>query len=354
MTHTTWQSHKNERGMVSFMVTLIMILVISLIVIGFSQITRRNQQELRDRQLSTQAFYAAESAINTATEVIRRTSADSIAAKSNCSTATSDASPYTAGISPVLATDPDVRYTCLLVNPVVPDLRTSADTLSSSVVRIDATDKDTGSSLPLRQLMFRWSNADGDVDGSVGGCATAGTLTRFPKNGAGCGYAVLRADLLIASGNGSTTTNPQSLNNNTYTVYFRPMQSAGSAGVLDQKVTVVGAPCTQAAKQCTARLDLPMDMTGKYIYARLSTLYKNAPAITVDGTVGGVEDSAFFRGQIQIDATGKAQDVLRRVQVRVPNDLSFDSDAPAFAAWSATSVCKQFTAAPGVFADSCP
>ncbi|HET6924792.1 MAG TPA: pilus assembly PilX N-terminal domain-containing protein, partial [Candidatus Saccharimonadales bacterium] len=56
----------DERGMVSIMVTLVMIIVITLIVIGFAQVVRRNQRETLDRQLSTQAYYAAETGINDA------------------------------------------------------------------------------------------------------------------------------------------------------------------------------------------------------------------------------------------------------------------------------------------------
>ena len=45
-------------------------IVMSLIVLGFAQISRRNQRESLDRQLSTQAFYAAESGVNDARELI--------------------------------------------------------------------------------------------------------------------------------------------------------------------------------------------------------------------------------------------------------------------------------------------
>jgi len=44
---------KNQTGLVSIMVTIIMMLVISLIVLGFATVTRRNTREALDRQLST-------------------------------------------------------------------------------------------------------------------------------------------------------------------------------------------------------------------------------------------------------------------------------------------------------------
>src|ERR1700761_8288581 len=59
---------RDEQGMVSILVTMIMVIVISLIVIGFAEVSRRNQREALDNQLSTQAYYAAESGVNAAVQ----------------------------------------------------------------------------------------------------------------------------------------------------------------------------------------------------------------------------------------------------------------------------------------------
>lgn len=351
-----------ERGMVSFMVTLIMIMVITLIIVGFSQITRRNQQAQRDRQLSSQAFYAAESGVNSAVRVIRSTPANEVATKTTCTTATSDASPYTTGINPVLSSNPDVRYTCLLVNPLVADLKTSANTKNSSVLMIDATDEDATGSKPLTNISIEWQSAEGDpLNGDAAGCTTSDKLGTFAKNSENCGYGVLRVDLLMATGNGSNTTNANALNDNVRSIFLQPLASGGGNGAVDinKKANVIGAKCDKTRKQCSVRLSLP-DMSGKYLYARFSSLYKNTPNIKVDGTYqGSGQDGAFFRGQVQIDSTGKAQDVLRRVQVRVPNESLFEPNSPVNAIWSSSSICKQFTIVPpggdsDHFKDNCP
>src|SRR3954464_6641054 len=60
----------SEAGMASFLIVMILMLVITLIVIGFAQVTRRNSREALDRQLSSQAFYAAESGVNVTTNAI--------------------------------------------------------------------------------------------------------------------------------------------------------------------------------------------------------------------------------------------------------------------------------------------
>jgi Tfp pilus assembly protein PilX len=59
-----------EQGLVSIVVTMIFLIVLSLIVVGFAQVARREQRESLDRQLSSQAFYAAESGINIAKSAI--------------------------------------------------------------------------------------------------------------------------------------------------------------------------------------------------------------------------------------------------------------------------------------------
>ncbi|HSX32249.1 MAG TPA: pilus assembly PilX N-terminal domain-containing protein, partial [Candidatus Saccharimonadales bacterium] len=75
-----------ESGMVAIMVTIILMIVISLIVLGFAQIARRNQRQSLDRQLSTQAFYAAETGVNDASKVIKAAIASgaTVAAKPTC------------------------------------------------------------------------------------------------------------------------------------------------------------------------------------------------------------------------------------------------------------------------------
>jgi len=72
----------------------------------------------------------------------------------------------------------------------------------------------------------------------------------------------------------------------------------------------------------------------------------------VDGTnaSGGI---SFKDAQAIIDATGKAQDVLRRVQVTVPLQ-QYSSVIPEGAVQSTASVCKQFSTYSGYYQSNCP
>src|SRR5688572_1479839 len=106
-------SHQQkEAGMVAIMVTMILMIVISLIVLGFAQISRRNQRQTLDRQLSTQAFYAAETGINDAAELIKGASGV-VPDKPDC--ASSGGGFYT--LTPTIDATNNVEYTCLTVDP---------------------------------------------------------------------------------------------------------------------------------------------------------------------------------------------------------------------------------------------
>ena len=56
---------RNQDGLVSIIIVVILMIVISIIVLSFAKVVRNEQRQTLDRQLSTQAYYAAESGVNT-------------------------------------------------------------------------------------------------------------------------------------------------------------------------------------------------------------------------------------------------------------------------------------------------
>ncbi len=81
---------------------------------------------------------------------------------------------------------------------------------------------------------------------------------------------------------------------------------------------------------------------------RVRSIY-NSNSLTVTATTTGGVASDLTGNQALIDSTGKANDVLRRVQARVPLRKSNDT-IPDFAIESVDSLCKRFRAAPGIVA----
>jgi hypothetical protein len=334
---------KDQRGLVSFMITIIMMLVISLIVIGFTQVTNRNRREQLDRQLSTQAFYAAESGVNAAATIVK---ADFLTPTGVATQDTCDGTTYPATS---LNSDSSVGYTCVLVNPTVPSIVTNANPQTSSVFPLNPVDSD-GNAVAPTQLTFTWSAAQGKT-ASNSGCQTS---AQFPKNDSTytCAFGLLRVDLMMGSGGGSATA----FANNTISLFMQPLASGSSPQTITNfsspKGIIVGAQYNSTDRTYTATVPLAAAAQSTQYYVRITTLYYDSPRIVVDGTnaSGGI---SFKDAQAIIDATGKAQDVLRRVQVTVPLQ-QYSSVIPEGAVQSTASVCKQFSTYSGYYQSNCP
>jgi hypothetical protein len=75
-------------------------------------------------------------------------------------------------------------------------------------------------------------------------------------------------------------------------------------------------------------------------YVRLKAIYKPV-SVYVQATDSGGTALKMQGAQAIVDATGKAQDVVRRIQVRVP--LSASYYFPEFAVESGNTICKRYS-----------
>lgn len=330
----------NEKGMVSIMVTMILMIVIALIVIGFAQLSRRTARETLDRQLSTQAFYAAEAGINDARNLIRTAVAagNAVPAKTNCSL---DAStPFYGVLNPVLNAADDVSYSCLLVNPNPKSLQYNDIGVKGTIVPLISA---TGSN--FTSVKLNWQSKT-DSTTPMAGCPSTVTGTFSSTADWTCGYGVLRFDLVPVSGN----LNAATLGAGTMTTFAVPITSGGTGSIN----FAAGANGTAGALCNNTGCELTINglNTNQY-YMRVSSIYQNvALQITPSDANGTV---ATTEAQVVIDATGKAQDVLRRVQVRVPYDATTSTNMmPDNALESTDSICKRFSAMAGKWLGNTP
>lgn len=339
----------DEQGMVSFLVTLIMIMVITLIVVGFSEVTRHNSRETLDRQLSAQAFYAAESGINVTqasiVSYITTSGTAGLPAKTAC---ISDYDPTRAGgvgAGPIVPLSTKVGYTCVLVDPTPPTLKFPVTQTDSTVTPINANAN-------LKSLTVSWPMQNGESQ-----TACAGANNQFiPISGSGtvwgsdCSFGLLRLDLVTNPG--STVQNSSTLAGNTISVFLTPRGSHSGAtsvsfGGATTAYVVSGVDATSGSGRCSsgvckATITLP-DNSSTY-ELRATALYKDAVPVVVSG----VTDSGpakFSGSQAIVDVTGQAQDELRRVQTRV-SLFSSGNSVPANAVASSQSICKDFAILP--------
>lgn len=328
----------DQRGMVSIMITLIMMLVISLIVVGFAQVSNRNRREALDRQLSMQAFYAAESGVNAAVSTIRAALAagTTVAAQDQCTD-----SEYYNSSSAKLVDDGSVAYTCVLVNPRVSKIVTPANLTEPAIVPINTVDN-TGAPVQASSLTLSWSPPDGGVPGTTG-CLTTGT---FPVNGIAytCAFGVLRVDLFKLDG--TSVSSAANLAGSTATFYLKPTTSGSGlqdvSSFTTPKAYVVNASYDTSSGMYRATINF--NAPAAHYYARITTLYKPAKTVEISSSNG----TYFADAQATVDVTGRAQDVLRRVQVRVPLQ-DYNSTLPVAAVQSGNDVCKRFAVSPTTF-----
>ena len=320
-----------QSGVVSFLVTLIMMLVISLVVIGFTQVTNRTQREALDRQLATQAQYAAESGVNKVGAILDNTSIVATKTKTTCD----NSGAYSAAnFDPTINATDSVSVTCVLVDTRPADIRVNANQTSSTIVPINVVDS-SGTARTAQSLTFTWSGTESSPNVSQCNMIFASGL---PKTIGDCKFALLRVDLV----RGNAPTDPDGLMAATTSFYMKPTAGGGALTIdgSTPKGSVISAKCTTT---CTVTLTLKAPWNIGNFYARLSTMYLDAPVVMIDAGISTPNDAYFEGAQAAVDSTGKAQDVLKRIQVRYPIGIRHDDTIPPYALQSESSICKKFT-----------
>ena len=326
--------------MVAVMVTLIMMIVISLIVIGFAQVTRRAQRNALDAQLSGQAFYAAESGVNDASAIMKVLAASGpILPKTTCD----DTAVYnfnSTGKSKIDGAASGVSYTCVLIDPTPSSLDFKLGQTSSQVTKLK-----TASGLPFTSLTFKWVPGT-SASSSVASCPSG--AGQYPINTAAawnCKFAALRSELTPAAG-ALTRNGAGGLIETTHVNFLEPVRppvGTGASVWATDNAKSIGALCTDA--QCQVTINFAGAGVNTY-YLRLGAIYQSA-SVTITAT-DAAGPAKFAESQAQVSVTGKAQDVLRRILVAIP----LDGDAlasPTSAIVSGDTVCKRFLVTNGYF-----
>ncbi len=323
--------HQSERGIASLIITLVLMIVISLIVLGFAQIARREQRNSLDRQLSTQAFYAAESGVDDVKAVLKTVAPTSIPVKTSCQDST-PADIFTGKLSYTVDATHGVSYPCILVTSRVAQLVKQPQNVDTDWVMPITPVKSDGTPSNLKTLTVSWTPQS---SGALNGCSVnnpvVGAWATSP-----CDYSLLRFEIVPV-----TNLDRDSLTKNDMVSFFYP-SSAGTGKIAYTKGASEGnASCTATA--CIMNVDFSSAPAGSY-YMRIHTLYAGTN-ITVTGVDSSGATVDFSGAQVQIDATGKAQDVLRRI--RVSYSLTAGTDYPQDALQTTKSICKRFTVVPG-------
>jgi Tfp pilus assembly protein PilX len=351
--------NKNERGVVAIFSALILMIVISIIVIGFSQVSRREATDALNRQLSLEASYSAESGINDANSVISYyQSTNNIAAitstGSSCKTA-----PYIQGSTYVLSATN--QYTCLSVNPNPHTLTFPGVVGSANVADLTSN---TGSFDTLN-IAYYGTNP---ISYNMATCPRSFTSPAkfYPDNllnwPSSC-PPVIQFDLVPVPTVGLSEGYLKSkvLTFYLYPANVGPTTASAAAMIANKNGYVYAAGCNTAAT-CDFNIT---GLTAAYgvseFYVKSAQFYNNAN-VQYNGTTNGCNCSpiSFTNSQILIDSTGNANGVLKRAQVTLNVSSSFTPNnavippPPLDALQSTSTICKRLVTGPGFTNEDIP
>lgn len=333
------------------MVIVILIMtLLTLIVISMTKNANREQRQALDRQLNSQAFYAAESGINDARDYYLKHFDDPTPAseiKSDCSgiDGATGGNQFPSYSSQVGANSVN-SYSCVLYDATPPSLDFSDVGTNTSVI-MPLQDKDNQN---IKSLTFTWKRPN-NASYDFSGCPSSG----FPKSLNNCDAGALRVELIDPI----ATTRDEFIQKD-FVSFIAPSSSAagvtesytdGITGASYQGVSWKGGCSGGANGKCTITID---NINHDKLVLHLRSVYnENEVKVTGKKLVSGVlKDVEFKDAQMMIDSTGKASDILKRIQVRVPLTDYGNGVYPEFSLQTADSICKLLQIIPPGFADA--
>lgn len=323
----------DERGFASLVIAIVLVLILSLITVGFAELMRHEQRSALDKQLSSQAYYAAESGVNDAAKAI---SDGYLGAKTGCLPGQGvDNNPaYATGLADLSSNSVDFSnhtsstYPCLLINPYPPNLYYNPITTEQSRT-LEFTAIDSGGTVSaVTSIKISWQDAQKNTSFS-GDCTSSNNFTSMANWGH---VGVLRAMVVPITSSGLDRT---SLTNAAFTGFLCPNDGGGgspapgnanygaSIGANNAGI-IANGNCSSASTQpqyCNVSLtNLPPNQST--FFMNLRSIYASTQ-VTITAYNGGTP-LRLKDAQTLVDSTGKAQDVLRRVQVRIPSTNGYD------------------------------
>src|SRR5665213_1557464 len=151
----------DEKGFASLIISITLVIVLSLLTVGFAELMRNEQNQVTDRQLNSQAYYAAESGINDATRALN---AGYVKDKTYCGPSTDN--PVTVPGASYLknqmidGTSTSTEWTCLLINPAPTSLEYgSVDTINPTTFTFSGLNSDD-TPAPITSVTIYWQASD--------------------------------------------------------------------------------------------------------------------------------------------------------------------------------------------------
>lgn len=363
----TGMQGRNQQGMASIVVVSVLIIIMTLISIGFARLVNRSAVNSANKQFSASATYAAQSAINDVASYLKayataNPGSNFLPKSTKCNGAGSligsSATPGPFFNDSNLSGDTtrSTQYTCLLLNPTPDNLVYSqVEATKSQVVKVN-TSASTGA---LDKLLLSWQPSCNPS--TVPSCPTGypvstsnfndettwntvGSSCKDDSNADASCIPVLRLSIFPISNSSSLS----SIQAKGKTVYLIPQKPSGTvpsksfsdaAGFKDS--SIIPIPCTQTIGATdfnpTAATGYKCNIiirslssaispaTTDSVYLRLTPLYNQADIRVAANDIFG-NTLTFIHDQAVIDATAQTGGVVKRLQARVDTS-SLDSSS---------------------------
>jgi Tfp pilus assembly protein PilX len=313
---------KNQQGIVSLIICLIMIIVVSLIAVGFIQLSSNEQKSALNNQLSQQAYYAADSGINGVLQTIKSTG--TVSSQSNCTNA------YNLSANSVLSNN-YASHPCITVDATPSSLKYSINVGTSQVVPIIY---DAIPTSDLSTINFSWNEAGYSQSNLVYSSSTCPTSSIPSYSDDTCVASALQVDI--------EPTNAANLNTEAQRIYYLfpkhisanpPQQPVNRIDISQVSSGIVNVNCADTFACLTSFTGL--NSPGYYI--KVMPIYGTKTILTVTATAG-LTNVPLSGAQAVVVSTGKAQNVLQSLEAII--DLSgTNPTAPGFAIQSQNSIC---------------
>lgn len=328
----------NQHGVVSIVVSVIIMIVLTLIAVAFAQIMRREQRQALDRQLSSQAYYAAESAINDAAYALSQ-DPDSL----NAVTEECIDTPTGALSQPEVSEDLRLEYSCVTIDSRPGELRYDAIPVSRTTQFEIRPIDINGDSAQLQSLNIQWREQLGNLN--LPGQITTGVLD-LPQVLAAQRPGILRVEIIPMENTKNQKINRDALIAKRKVFFMYPVNDSNGSPTSEvdwstsPSGTIVQGECASSLDQkCSVVInDIESSSASMTYIVRLRSIYRNVEA-AINGKLVNDQEAKFKGAQVQIDATGRANDVLRRISARVAVEQS--SSIPDHVLQAYDGVCKK-------------
>ena len=346
--------HKEEKGIVSILVVTILTITLALIALGFSKLADRELRQASDRELSTQAYYAAQSGINDAIAYLSAGGTGFSGCANWPTTPVNGSQYFTQDLS---AGTGAAKYSCISVDTSPQVLRATVNPGEPHLLKV--------SSANLQNLFIAWENtkysagpkwlpggnslppedsaagngATGVLRVGIYGVPPSGTFSDSQLSGN------LRVYYLYP--NGSITGNPGTVNYNGGC--YSTLSGLNGCGVSpNNNGSFVPGNCKSprpapvpspdaVPHYCNSEIQ---NLSGSNTYYLYLTAQYSPLTVSVEGTDNSNKPVDFVKSQAIVDVTGQGADVIQRVRATV--DLSSQFSLPNYAVQSMQTLCKNF------------